>query len=153
MCVSPGQIGGKADTGDEIHTKGWALLFEPELIRGTDLERMLCMLAGDASSYSELPPNENCSFEGSWAENDRDLSHIMTVYADVSDGSLTIGAKSNGFFKIDDFQLTYLGDKPTTIIDTPVSNSHDKEIYDLAGRRVSQLRHGLYIIDGKKIVY
>ena len=111
------------------------------------------MLAGDASSYSELPPNENCSFEGSWAENDRDLSHIMTVYADVSDGSLTIGAKSNGFFKIDDFQLTYLGDKPTTIIDTPVSNSHDKEIYDLAGRRVSQLRHGLYIIDGKKIVY
>jgi len=54
---------------------------------------------------------------------------------------------------VDNFQLTYLGDKPTTIIDTPVSNPHDKEIYDLAGRRVSQLRHGLYIIDGKKIVY
>jgi hypothetical protein len=22
MCVAPGQIGGKADTGEEIHTKG-----------------------------------------------------------------------------------------------------------------------------------
>ena len=24
MCVAPGQIGGKADTGEEICTKGWA---------------------------------------------------------------------------------------------------------------------------------
>ena len=38
MCVAPGQIGGKADTGEEIHTKGWALLFDPELLHGTDLE-------------------------------------------------------------------------------------------------------------------
>ncbi len=41
MCVSPGQIGGKADTGEEIHTKGWALLFDPEIMHGTDLERRL----------------------------------------------------------------------------------------------------------------
>ena len=38
MCVAPGQIGGKADTGEEIQTKGWALLFDPELLHGTDLE-------------------------------------------------------------------------------------------------------------------
>ena len=41
MCVAPGQIGGKADTGQEIHTKGWALLFDPELLHGTDVERRL----------------------------------------------------------------------------------------------------------------
>ena len=41
MCVAPGQIGGKADTGEEIHTKGWALLFAPELLHGTDLERRM----------------------------------------------------------------------------------------------------------------
>lgn len=35
------QIGGKADTGQEIHTKGWALLFDPELLHGTDVERRL----------------------------------------------------------------------------------------------------------------
>jgi len=41
MCVAPGQIGGKADTGEKIHTKGWALLFDPELLHGTDLERRM----------------------------------------------------------------------------------------------------------------
>lgn len=38
MCVAPGQIGGKTDTGEEIHTKGWALLFAPDLLHGTALE-------------------------------------------------------------------------------------------------------------------
>ena len=41
MCVSPGQIGGKADIGEEIQTKGWALLFDPILINGTDLEKRM----------------------------------------------------------------------------------------------------------------
>ena len=41
MCVAPGQIGGKADTGEEIQAKGWALLFDPELLHGTDLERRM----------------------------------------------------------------------------------------------------------------
>lgn len=41
MCVAPGQIGGKADTGEEIQTKGWALLFDPELLHGTGLERRM----------------------------------------------------------------------------------------------------------------
>ncbi|MBR1503500.1 MAG: AraC family transcriptional regulator [Prevotella sp.] len=37
MCVAPGQIGGKMDTGEEIHTKGWALLFDTELLRDSEL--------------------------------------------------------------------------------------------------------------------
>ena len=41
MCVAPGQIGGKADTGEEIQTKGWALLFDTELLRGTELGRRM----------------------------------------------------------------------------------------------------------------
>ena len=41
IAFSPGQIGGKADTGEEIQTKGWALLFDPELLHGTDLERRM----------------------------------------------------------------------------------------------------------------
>ncbi|MBO5611379.1 MAG: AraC family transcriptional regulator [Prevotella sp.] len=52
MCVAPGQIGGKTDTGEEIHTKGWALLFDPELLHGTDLERRM-------SSYSYFSYNTN----------------------------------------------------------------------------------------------
>ena len=41
MCVAPGQIGGKADTGEEIHTKGWALLFDTELLRNSELGRRI----------------------------------------------------------------------------------------------------------------
>ena len=52
MCVAPGQIGGKADTGEEIQTKGWALLFDPELLYGTDVERQL-------SSYTYFSYNTN----------------------------------------------------------------------------------------------
>lgn len=52
MCVAPGQIGGKADTGEEIQTKGWALLFDPELLHGTDLERQM-------SGYTYFSYNTN----------------------------------------------------------------------------------------------
>ncbi len=41
MCVAPGQIGGKTDTGEEIHTKGWALLFDTELLRNNELGRRM----------------------------------------------------------------------------------------------------------------
>ncbi len=41
MCVSPGQIGGKTDTGEEIQAKGWALLFAPELLHGRELGRRM----------------------------------------------------------------------------------------------------------------
>ena len=41
MCVAPGQIGGKTDMGEEIHTKGWALLFDTELLRDTELGRRM----------------------------------------------------------------------------------------------------------------
>ena len=38
IAVEPGQIGGKEDDGEDHYINGWALLFSPELLRGTDLE-------------------------------------------------------------------------------------------------------------------
>ena len=38
IAVEPGQIGGKEDNGEEIYISGWALLFSPELLHGSDLE-------------------------------------------------------------------------------------------------------------------
>ncbi|MBR6869415.1 MAG: helix-turn-helix transcriptional regulator [Bacteroidales bacterium] len=38
IAVEPGQIGGKEDDGEVIDISGWALLFSPELLHGTDLE-------------------------------------------------------------------------------------------------------------------
>lgn len=39
ICVSPGQIGGREDSGDLIDIDGWALLFHPDLLVGTPLEK------------------------------------------------------------------------------------------------------------------
>ena len=36
--MAPGQTGGKEDNGERVALKGWALLFHPDLIRGTFLE-------------------------------------------------------------------------------------------------------------------
>jgi AraC-like DNA-binding protein len=41
IAVSPGQIGGVEDNGEVFDIKGWALLFHPELLRGTSLENKM----------------------------------------------------------------------------------------------------------------
>ena len=53
MCVAPGQIGGKTDTGEEIQTKGWALLFDPQLLHGTDLGRRMSQYTFFSYNISE----------------------------------------------------------------------------------------------------
>ncbi|MDE5876831.1 MAG: helix-turn-helix domain-containing protein [Muribaculaceae bacterium] len=39
ICVAPGQLGGKEDTGEFVHLSGWAVLFHPDILQGTGLER------------------------------------------------------------------------------------------------------------------
>lgn len=39
ICVAPGQVGGKEDNGEQVVLTGWALLFHPDLLRGTYLEK------------------------------------------------------------------------------------------------------------------
>lgn len=75
------------------------------------------MLPGGAVDYNNLPDGENCNYGNAWASADGDMSHVMTAYAQVVDGKLTIGARSNGFFKIDDFRLAYLGEQATVSFD------------------------------------
>ena len=41
ICVAPGQVGGKEDNGEEVVLTGWALLFHPDLLHGTPLERRI----------------------------------------------------------------------------------------------------------------
>ena len=41
MCVALGQIGGKADAGEIIQAKGWALLFDPKLLHDTFLGKQM----------------------------------------------------------------------------------------------------------------
>lgn len=41
ICVAPGQVGGKEDNGETVDLTGWALLFHPDLLRGTPLEERM----------------------------------------------------------------------------------------------------------------
>jgi AraC-like DNA-binding protein len=41
IAVEPGQIGGLEDNGERISLCGWVLLWSPELLHGTDLERQI----------------------------------------------------------------------------------------------------------------
>lgn len=38
ICVAPGQIGGKEENGERVSIGGWAMLFHPDLLRGTSLQ-------------------------------------------------------------------------------------------------------------------
>lgn len=37
VCVGPGQVGGKEDNGRAIEIKGWALLFDQDLLRDANI--------------------------------------------------------------------------------------------------------------------
>lgn len=39
ICVAPGQIGGKEDNGELVNLTGWAVLFHPDILQGTALEK------------------------------------------------------------------------------------------------------------------
>ncbi len=41
ICVAPGQVGGKEDNGEQVALTGWALLFHPDLLHGTPLEKTI----------------------------------------------------------------------------------------------------------------
>lgn len=41
LCVAPGQLGGKEDNGERVDITGWAMLFHPDLLHGTPLERRI----------------------------------------------------------------------------------------------------------------
>lgn len=39
ICVAPGQLGGKEDTGEPVNLSGWAVVFHPDILQGTQLEK------------------------------------------------------------------------------------------------------------------
>lgn len=53
ICVAPGQIGGREDAGDLIDIDGWAILFHPDLLIGTPLQKEIRRF-----SYFDYSANE-----------------------------------------------------------------------------------------------
>lgn len=41
IAVAPGQLGGAEDNGEKLNISGWALMFHPDLLHGTSLEKKI----------------------------------------------------------------------------------------------------------------
>lgn len=76
ICVAPGQIGGREDMGDLIDIDGWAVLFHPELIAGTQLEKEM-----PAFTYFDYSANEALFLEEE--ERDSIASLIRSIPAET----------------------------------------------------------------------
>ena len=92
----------------------------------------------------------------------------VTLTVEVKDNTLTLGIKkttanspASNWTVFDNFELYYLGDPATGISDIQndapnYSNHPENRIFDLSGRiittPINQLPHGIYIINGKKVI-
>lgn len=76
ICVAPGQIGGKEDNGDRISIGGWAMLFHPDLIHGTRLEK-------EIRSYSFFDYSVNEALHMNETEHDIVVSVLRRMKAEI----------------------------------------------------------------------
>lgn len=83
ICVSPGQIGGKEDNGETCPIKGWALLFHPELIQGTFLDRKMKQFTFFSYNVNEalhMTPDERETFIDCLKLIQRELNGSISDY-------------------------------------------------------------------------
>lgn len=80
ICVAPGQIGGCEDDGDVIDIDGWALLFHPDLIKGTHLEK-------DIRNFSFFDYHVNEALHMSEEERDVIVSLMRHIQAEIFSGN------------------------------------------------------------------
>ena len=89
ICVAPGQIGGKEDNGERDSIGGWAMLFHPDLIHGTQLEK-------DIRNYSFFDYSVNEALHMNETEREivasifkRIKSEVENPHDDLQDDILT----------------------------------------------------------------
>ena len=78
ICVAPGQIGGKEDNGERASIGGWALLFHPDLIHGTQLEK-------EIRHYSFFDYSVNEALHMNEKEHDIVVAILKRIKSEISD--------------------------------------------------------------------
>lgn len=78
ICVAPGQIGGKEDNGERSSIGGWAMLFHPDLIRGTQLEK-------DIKTYSFFDYSVNEALHMNEKEHGIVVSILRRIKSEIDD--------------------------------------------------------------------
>lgn len=76
ICIAPGQIGGKEDNGEQVMLTGWALLFHPDLLHGTPLEK-------EIRNYSFFDYQINEALHMSQAERDIMSSLMQQIQVEL----------------------------------------------------------------------
>lgn len=76
ICVAPGQLGGKEDNGESVHLSGWALLFHPDILQGTGLEK-------DIDTFPFFDYRINQALHMSSAERDIMISVMRQLQAEL----------------------------------------------------------------------
>lgn len=77
VCLAPGQVIGIEDNGEEYQPKGWALCFDPELIRGTSLGRHM-------NEYSYFSYNVNEALHLSQQEREIFIDCLEKISLELS---------------------------------------------------------------------
>ena len=72
VFIAPGQVGGINDGGETVHPQGYALLFHPDLIRGTSL-------AGKMKDYTFFSYEANEALHMS----ERERQTVFTCFAEI----------------------------------------------------------------------
>lgn len=78
ICVAPGQIGGKEDNGERASIGGWALLFHPDLIHCTQLEK-------EIRHYSFFDYSVNEALHMNEKEHDIVVAIFRRIKSEISD--------------------------------------------------------------------
>lgn len=79
ICVAPGQIGGKEDNGERVDIKGWAVLFHPDLLHGSALEK-------DIRKYSFFDYRINEALHMTGEEHDMLVSLMRQMKNELENG-------------------------------------------------------------------
>lgn len=114
----------------------------------TDEHRQVTVFAGDTEVTVDAHPFGRHYFAEAVVDS-------ALVKADA--GQLTFGVRPGGWYKADDFRLTYVGslpDETDAIAQLPETPRPVlRGIYTLQGQRLPRItRPGIYIVDGKKVV-
>lgn len=90
ICVAPGQLGGKEDIGEPVELTGWAVLFHPDILQGTGLEK-------DIKNFSFFDYSVNEALHMTTEERDvlvsiiRQLDHELKTPADPMQNRIIAG--------------------------------------------------------------
>lgn len=90
ICVAPGQIGGREDNGELVNMTGWAVLFHPDILQGTALEK-------DIKKFSFFDYRINEALHMTSEESEvmislvRQLERELTFPPDAQQDSLLVG--------------------------------------------------------------